>query len=66
MFKCIKLVLEKGDVKLAVTVRTNLDELRDQEGSVSIFVLTHAVLITTEKFDDGLEEVRANVAYRVS
>lgn len=66
MLESVQLPLEEGEVELAVAVRTDLDELRDQEGCVSVFVLPHAVLVATEKLDDRLEEVGANVADGVS
>ena len=66
MLQGVKLILEEGQVELPVIVWSDLDELRDEEGRIAIFVLSHAVLVTAEEFDDGLEEVRADVPNRIS
>lgn len=43
-----QLVLEKCDVELSVAVWSDLDELGNEEGCVTVLVFTHAVLISTK------------------
>lgn len=61
MLQCIELILEEGDVELAIVIWSYLNKLGDQEGSVTIFILPHTVLIPAEKFHNGLEKVRPDI-----
>jgi len=56
------LVLEKRVVKLFVPLRPQPLEQANLKNCVSVVVLTDAVLVFAEQFDNGLEEVRANVS----
>lgn len=53
----LQLILEESYVKLSVAVRSELDELVDEECCITVLVFPHAVLIPTEELHDSLEEV---------
>ena len=53
-------------IKVPIRVRSVCHELLDQENSVTIFILSHMLLIPLEQLHNGLEEVGSDIANTVS